>query len=154
MVSSAPLPRKRPTNFLSPNLQSRGAGPSTRRLFPTLPRVHRRPSPQNRATRLGATRPARQPPPPRETPCRNSVAQSPIEERWHVHKATSSDVAPRPSPPIAAELRHAAGRNPPIPPTPHPSGSALPRFCRSISKPGPFPRPQGGPTAFQLPVLP
>ena len=50
---------RRPTTFLLPSLQSRGAVPSTRRPFQTL----RRASLQNCATRLGATRPC-QPRPP------------------------------------------------------------------------------------------
>ena len=55
------IPQTRPTAFLSPNLQTRGAVPSTRRTLPALRGAHRRPSPQNRTTRQGATRPS---PPP------------------------------------------------------------------------------------------
>ena len=111
--------------------------------------AHRRPSPQNHATQLGATRPSPPTPTPRERPCRNSVAQSPIEGRWHVRKAAAVDAAPRPSPPLATELRHAAGRNPP-----NPTGSALLRFHRSICKRGALPRPQSGPSRLLAPSPP
>ena len=195
-------PGKCPTAFPSPNLQSKSTFPSTRRSWLTLHRAHHRPSPQNRAMELGATRPSQPPPPPSETPCsisithpsiegrwpihkaavsnvtlrasppiatelchavernpptptpwempcRSSVPQSPIEGRWHVHKVAAIDAAPRPSPPIVAELRHVAGRNPP-----NPTGSAVPHFYRSICKRGALPRPQGGPSRLPTPSPP
>ena len=75
-----------------------GRFPVHRRPLPTLRYTHRRPSAQNRAMPLGATRPSTPPPPPQETPCRVSVAQSPNEGRCSVHKAT---VATFQLPPLA-----------------------------------------------------
>ena len=142
---------KRPAAFPPSSLHSVVVCPSKRRPLPTLGRAHRRPSAQNCATPLGATRPSPPPPPPRETPYHISAAQSPFGGRFPVHEAAVAYAAPLALPPIGAESRHDTGRNPPIPATPTPTGNALPRFRRPIPIRGAFAHPQGGRSRLPTP---
>ena len=73
-----PPPRETPCRVFAAQSPLGGVFPCTKRPLPTLGSAHRRPSLQNCATPLGATRPSPPPPPPRETPCRVSAAQSPL----------------------------------------------------------------------------
>ena len=90
-------------------------------------------------------------PTPRETPCRVSSAQSPFGGRFPIHKAAFAYATSRASSPIGAESRHAAGRHLPITAIPTPTGNALPRFRRPISKRGALFRTQGGRSRLPTP---
>ena len=131
---------RRPTTFLLPSLQSRGAVPSTRRPFQTLRRAHRcRIAPRGWAQPAHASH---------AHPTGNAMPRfrRPISIRgaFSHPQAAFAYAALHASPPIGAESRHATGRNPPIIANPTPTGNALPRFRRPISKRGALFRPQGG----------
>ena len=95
--------------FPSQDLQTRGVFTYIRWALPTLRRAHRR-----RIAPWGWAQPAQTPAP--DAPCRFSVAQSPNEGRF----TSTRQPLPCASPPIGAESRHAAGRNPPSSPPPPP----------------------------------
>ena len=131
---------RRPTTFQLPSLQSRGVVPSTRRLFQTLRRTHRR-----RIAPRGWAQPAHA---SHAQPTENAMLhfRSPISiwGAFSPPQAAFAYTALHAAPPIGAESRHAAGHNPPITATPTATGNALPCFRRPISKRGALFRPQGG----------
>ena len=130
---------RRPTTFLLPSLQSRGAVLSTRRPFQMLCRTHR-----YRIAPRGWAQPAHA---SHAHPTRNAMPRfrRPISIRGAFSRpqAAFAYAVLYASPPIGAKLRHATGCNPPIIANPTPTGNALPRFRRPISKRGALFRPQG-----------
>ena len=86
-MPATPTPREMQCRISATQSPFGGRFPVQRRPLPTLCCTYRRPSAENRAMPLDATRPSPPPPPPQETPCRVSVAQSPNEGRCSVHKA-------------------------------------------------------------------